>query len=107
MTRMRADNKEGTFLSPEGILRVARLARLRIDSADLGRWVEQMERIVEHVRQLGEIAESDLPAVLAPSETTLRLDQPEPGSGREELSRNAGAMLHGLVPVPRVVDPAR
>jgi aspartyl-tRNA(Asn)/glutamyl-tRNA(Gln) amidotransferase subunit C len=107
MTWMLGDDTQEGFLSPEGIRRVARLAKLRIDSGDAGRWVEQMERIVEHVRTLREIPDSDLPATAPPSETTLRLDEATPGAGREELTKNAGVMLHGLVPVPRVVDPAR
>ncbi len=107
MTAMRGNEKEEAFLSPEGVRRVARLARLRIDSADLGRWVEQLERIVEHVRHLREIPDSDLPRTIPPPATTLRLDEPEAGDGRDELAKNAGSIVHGLVPVPRVVGPAR
>jgi aspartyl-tRNA(Asn)/glutamyl-tRNA(Gln) amidotransferase subunit C len=103
---MRSDAEEG-FLSPEGIGRIARLARLRIDPGDLGRWGEQMERIVEYVRRLREIPESELPEPSTPHNTTLRLDEASLGTGREELLTNAGKMAHGLVPVPRVVDPAR
>jgi len=95
------------FLSPEGVARIARLARLRIDPLDLGRWGEQMERIVEHVRQLREIAEEELPEPRRPPETTLRLDEATPVQGREALLANAGKVAHGLVPVPRVVDTGR
>ena len=105
--RAMRDGAEDVFLSPEGIRHVARLARLRIDTADLGRWGEQMERIVEHVRKLTEIPDSELPEPSPPPETTLRLDEPAAGDGLAELSANAGKMAHGLVPVPRVVDPAR
>ncbi len=96
-----------TFLSPEGIERIARLARLRINPLDLGRFREQMERIVEHVRHLREIPESELPDPRRPPETTLRLDEACQGSGKESLTANAGRLAHGLVPVPRVVDSAR
>ena len=106
MTPMKG-GAEDVFLSPASIQRVARLARLRIDPAELGRWGEQMERIVDHVRKLTEIPESDLPEPLPPPETTLRLDEASAGTGRQELSANAGKLVHGLVPVPRVVDPAR
>ncbi len=106
MSAMRGD-AEDVFLSPEGIQRVARLARLRIDAGSLGRWGAQMERIVEHVQKLREIPDSELPEPSLPPETTLRLDEPTAGTGRQELEANAGQLVHGLVPVPRVVDPAR
>jgi aspartyl-tRNA(Asn)/glutamyl-tRNA(Gln) amidotransferase subunit C len=102
-----SDGTEDVFLSPEGVARIARLARLRIDPGDLGRWGEQMERIVEHVRKLREIPESELPQPSSPPETTLRLDEAEAGTGREELLTNAASVAHGLVPVPRVVDSGR
>ncbi|MGH9443582.1 MAG: Asp-tRNA(Asn)/Glu-tRNA(Gln) amidotransferase subunit GatC [Thermoanaerobaculia bacterium] len=100
-------DSEEPLLSPEGIQRIARLARLRIEPEDLGRWGVQMMRIVDHVRKLREIPDGELPEPAAPPETTLRLDEASPGDGRQELAANAGQLSHGLAPVPRVVDPAR
>jgi aspartyl/glutamyl-tRNA(Asn/Gln) amidotransferase C subunit len=103
MTAMALD----PFLSPAGVAKVARLARIEIPAGELAHWGEQVEKIVDHVNRLREIPDAELPEIADAPETTLRVDMPVAGSGSGELNRNAGEMSHGHVPVPRVVDSAR
>jgi aspartyl/glutamyl-tRNA(Asn/Gln) amidotransferase C subunit len=97
-------NKKNPFLSPEGVARIAELARLRVAEGELAAWAAQMERIVAHVDRLNEIPEQLLPEPPSPPATPLRLDEPERGEGASELACNAREMAHGQVVVPRVVE---
>ena len=106
MFRMSSDSKPA-FLSPAGIRRVARLARLDLTPEELSVIAPQLESIVAHMEKIAEIAEKDLPGTDVPPPTPLRADRAVPGEGLRELAENAGKIVHGHVPVPRVVDSAR
>ncbi len=95
---------ENPFLTPEGIARVAELARLRVAPEELAAWAVQMRRIVAHVDRLREIPEHLLPESAPTFDTTLRADVPCAGDGAEEIERNAGQQAHRHVVVPRVVE---
>jgi aspartyl-tRNA(Asn)/glutamyl-tRNA(Gln) amidotransferase subunit C len=106
MFRMTSDPK-AAFLTPSGIERIARLARLRLDAADFDVLAPQLQDILGHIEKIAEIPESALAETAPPPATPLRDDRPVAGDGWAELSENAGATAHGHVPVPRVVDSAR
>lgn len=106
MFRMSSD-PAAAFLSPSGIERVARLARLKMDPAEFAHLAPQLRSIVGHIEKLAEIPEEALGEAGAPPPTTLRADHAVRGDGRAELEENARATAHGHVPVPRVVDSAR
>ena len=106
MLRMSADPR-ATFLTPSGVARVARLARLELAPDEFARLAPQLESIVAHIEKIAEIPDAELPEPDPPRDTPLRADTPVPGDGREEIAANARAIAHGLVPVPRVVDAAR
>jgi aspartyl/glutamyl-tRNA(Asn/Gln) amidotransferase C subunit len=106
MFRMTSDPK-AVFLSPSGIERIARLARLRLDAEEFGVLAPQLRDILGHIEKIAEIPESALAEAPMPPATPLRPDHAVVGDGWAELSENAGATAHGHVPVPRVVDSAR
>lgn len=95
------------FLSPAGVERTARLARLALEPGEFARLVPQLRSILLHIERIAEIPEADLPAPEAPPETTLRPDRAVAGDGKRELERNSGVIVHGHIPVPRVVDASR
>ena len=98
---------ENPFLSREGVERVARLARLRLEPGEAAELAPKLEHILAHIERIGEIPEAELPEPEASPATPLRADQPVPGTGRAEIARNAAVTAHGLVPVPRVIDANR
>jgi aspartyl-tRNA(Asn)/glutamyl-tRNA(Gln) amidotransferase subunit C len=102
-----AFDPKNEFLSPDGAERIARLARLRLDSHEFATLAPQLETIVGHIERIAEIPESDLPEPELPSATTLRADRAEAGRGLDELAKNAARLAHGHVLVPRVIDAAR
>jgi aspartyl/glutamyl-tRNA(Asn/Gln) amidotransferase C subunit len=106
MFRMTSDPK-AAFLSPSGIERIARLARLRLDAAEFDVLAPQLRDILGHIEKIAEIPESALAETVPPPATPMRSDHPAAGDGWAELSANAGVTAHGHVPVPRVVDSAR
>ena len=98
---------ENPFLTREGVERIARLARLRLDPAEADAIAPKLEHILAHIERINEIPDAELPEAPPVPPTPLRDDRAVPDAGREELSRNAAVTAHGLVPVPRVVDAAR
>ena len=89
-----------------GIVRnVAQLARLSLPEEELGRWTEQLGRIVSYIDQIEAIRE-DSAGAEAPDTlpaTPIREDEPRPGYGREALEGNAPRKFRGFGVVPRVV----
>jgi aspartyl/glutamyl-tRNA(Asn/Gln) amidotransferase C subunit len=100
-----AGSREDPFLTPDGVAKIARLARIEGTGSDLALWAAQMEKVVAHVRRINEIPEELLPPADPPAATPQRPDESRPGGGREELVRNAAELRHGHVPVPLVIDP--
>jgi len=91
-----------------GIVRsVAQLSRLSLPEEDLGRWTDQLGRIVSYIDQIEAIPEeagseaSDGSDDVPP--TPVRPDEPRPGYGREALETNAPRRFQGFGVVPRVV----
>ncbi len=92
-------------ISTDEVRRIARLARLTLDDAEVVRLAEDLGRILEYVSH---IAELELPAgevVPEGSTADLRDDSPRPGLAREQVEANAPAMERGHFIVPRVVGP--
>ncbi|HET7452014.1 MAG TPA: Asp-tRNA(Asn)/Glu-tRNA(Gln) amidotransferase subunit GatC [Thermoanaerobaculia bacterium] len=98
---------ENPFLSREGVERIARLARLRLDPGEAADIAPKLEHVLAHIERIAEIPDAELPEAAAAPATPLRDDVAVPDAGREELLRNAAVTAHGLVPVPRVVDASR
>ena len=99
----------------EAVLHVARLAQLELpadagerllDDAALGQLARELDRILEHVADLGQL---DLTGVEptahgVPLPSRLRSDEPEAPLDRERALASAPAPLEGAFSVPKVVE---
>jgi aspartyl-tRNA(Asn)/glutamyl-tRNA(Gln) amidotransferase subunit C len=85
------------------VRKIAVLARLTVDEADLPRLADQLSRIVAYVDQLEQIPETATVGELLPPATPVRPDAPEAGGGRAALEENAPKLMHGYGAGPRVV----
>lgn len=85
---------------------IARLARLRLDDAELDRYAEQLGEIVAYVEKLEEL---DLEAAEGVSHvrelaTPFRPDEPHPSLERAEALANAPDAEDPFFRVPRVIE---
>lgn len=79
------------MIEREQVLHVARLARLRLDEAELDRATEQLSGILEHVDKLAELDLDGVPPTshVVPLENVLRPDRAVPSLDRETALRDA------------------
>jgi aspartyl-tRNA(Asn)/glutamyl-tRNA(Gln) amidotransferase subunit C len=95
----------------ETVAKIASLARIRMDAADLDRMVPELNGILGWVEQLGEVDVTGVEPMTAviPQKLRLREDvvdaDPLTGGGvREEVLANAPAPEHGFFGVPKVIE---
>ena len=79
------------MIDRDQVLHVARLARLRLDDAELERMAGELSVIIEHVERINEL---DLDEVEPTShvvglENVLRADEPRPSLSRERALEQA------------------
>jgi aspartyl-tRNA(Asn)/glutamyl-tRNA(Gln) amidotransferase subunit C len=95
----------------ETVAKIASLARIRMDQADLDRMVPELNGILGWVEQLGEVDVTGVEPMTAviPQKLRLREDvvdaDPLTGGGvREAVLANAPAPEHGFFGVPKVIE---
>ena len=93
------------------VARIASLARIAMDDAELDRMVPELNNILNWVEQLGEVDVSGVEPVTAviPNRLRLRDDvvnaDPLTGGGkRDAVLANAPAAEHGFFAVPKVIE---
>ncbi|MCX9147224.1 Asp-tRNA(Asn)/Glu-tRNA(Gln) amidotransferase subunit GatC [Erythrobacter sp. WG] len=93
------------------VVRIASLARIRMDDAALERMVPELNGILQWVEQLGEVDVTGIEPMAAVIPNTLRLREdvvdadPLTGGGkREDVLANAPAAEHGFFGVPKVIE---
>lgn len=93
------------------VAKIASLARIRMDDAELERMVPELNGILKWVEQLGEVDCSGVEPMTAVIPNTLRLRQDvvnaDPltgGDRRDDILANAPAPEHGFFGVPKVID---
>lgn len=86
----------------EDVARVARLAELAVSDEELPALVQQMERIVGFVEQLGEVHDDEAasPFVAGPDATPLREDIVRPAELAYPVAEMAPEFAHGFFVVP-------
>jgi aspartyl-tRNA(Asn)/glutamyl-tRNA(Gln) amidotransferase subunit C len=91
-------------VSSDDIVRVARLAELAVDEAELPALAAQMDRIVRFVAQLGELddLEDAPPFIAGPEQVLLRPDLPQPGGLSRLPATFAPEFIDGFFVVPRL-----
>lgn len=93
------------------VAKIASLARIRMDDAQLERMVPELNGILQWVEQLGEVDVSGIAPMAAVIPNTLRLrddvvdaDPLTGGGKREDVLANAPAAEHGFFGVPKVIE---
>lgn len=87
------------------VLKVARLARLRLSPGDVTLFQGQLGRVLEHVAELGalELSSVEPTAHVQARSNVLRPDEPASSGCAEELLANAPARDGDFFGVPRVL----
>jgi aspartyl-tRNA(Asn)/glutamyl-tRNA(Gln) amidotransferase subunit C len=85
---------------------VANLARIELTPEETARFQEQLDQVLDYVRQLEELdVEGVEPTAHAfPVENVFREDVPRPGMKPEEAERNAPSWRKGQFGVPRILE---
>jgi aspartyl-tRNA(Asn)/glutamyl-tRNA(Gln) amidotransferase subunit C len=93
------------------VAKIASLARIRMDDAELERMVPELNGILQWVEQLGEVDVAGIEPMAAVIPNTLRLrddvvdaDPLTGGGKREDVLANAPAAEHGFFGVPKVIE---
>jgi aspartyl-tRNA(Asn)/glutamyl-tRNA(Gln) amidotransferase subunit C len=88
------------------VRRVAQLARLRLDEAELATMQQQLSRILEHIALLHEVDVRGVPSTAQVTDlaNALRPDQVRPSLPVAAALQNAQDTQEGLFRVPAVFD---
>lgn len=95
-----------TAISREDVAHLARLARLDLAPDELDHYAVQLERIVEAVARVGEVAAEDVEPMSHPVPLTnvFRPDTVQPSLPREAVLEQAPATQDERFRVPRILD---
>ncbi len=95
-------------ITPEEVLKIAKLANLRLSDEDTARYAKDLEEILDYVGQLNELDTSGvepMAQVLHEADATpLREDAPGPSFEQETALRCAPLAGAGHFKVPKVID---
>jgi len=110
MVRCGAANAFAMSITREEVAKIASLARIRMDEAELDRMVPELNNILGWVEQLGEVDTSSVEPMTAVIPQAMRLrddvvdaDPLTAGGRREDVLANAPAAEHGFFGVPKVI----
>lgn len=93
-------------LSSEAVLKVARLARLKLTGDELARFSVQLDRVLEHMADLAGLQTADVvPTAHASVQgNVLRDDIPAPETAIEALLTNLPEREGPYAKVPKVIE---
>ena len=88
------------------VLRIARLARVRISEAESEALSGELSNILDWVEQLGEVDTDRVPPMtsVVAMRPPLREDAVTDGGRPEDVVKNAPEGAHGFFTVPKVVE---
>lgn len=88
------------------VAKIARLARLKVDDAQLEPMVRELNNILAFVEQLNEVKTDGVPPLTSVVETRLKMrdDVVTDGGQPEKILANAPAAESGFFTVPKVVE---
>jgi len=93
------------MIDRDQVLHVARLARLRLDDAEVERMAAELSGILDHIERIGELDLTGVPPTSHVVEVAnaLREDEPRPSLDREVALSQAPARTEDgfLVPSPQ------
>lgn len=92
-------------ITPEVVLKVARLARLDLTAEELARTTTQLADMLEHFRDIDKLDLADVAPMTQPHplKNILRDDVIVPGLDRQEVLDNAPAAQDGRFRVPPTI----
>lgn len=93
-------------LTPDDVLKVARLSRLKLTPADQARFAEQLGQILDYVHLLDEIDTSPVEPMAHAGDVlnVFRPDTPCPSLGREQALANAPKSNGKYFLVPPILE---
>ena len=93
-------------IDSEEVRRIAHLARLGIDEADVEQYAEELTRILDFVQQLDEADTGEVAPMSHPLDAVqrLRTDEVTEGDRREAFLELAPEASSGLYLVPKVIE---
>ncbi len=93
-------------LKIEDVRKIAHLARLQIDDADVDQYATELSNILNLVEQMNQVDASGIVPLAHPMEATqrLRLDEVTEHDQREKFQSIAPDVKNGLYRVPRVIE---
>lgn len=93
-------------LSERDVDHVARLARLEITAEERGRYLKQLNAVLEHASGLAllDVTGVEPTAHILPLSDVWREDTPAPGLTREEALANAPDKSKGCFRVPKIME---
>jgi aspartyl-tRNA(Asn)/glutamyl-tRNA(Gln) amidotransferase subunit C len=88
------------------VARVARLARIEIEDAEMAPLAAELSHILGWIEQLNEVDTNGVEPMtsVAPMQLTMRPDEVTDGDRRDEVLANAPAREDGYFVVPKVVE---
>ena len=93
-------------LDNEEIKKIANLARLQIDAADIPGYAENLSNILELVVQMDSVNTDDVTPMAHPLDAVqrLRVDEVTEQDQREHFQEHAPKVQDGLYLVPKVIE---
>ncbi|GAA4921033.1 aspartyl/glutamyl-tRNA(Asn/Gln) amidotransferase subunit C [Stackebrandtia albiflava] len=94
-----------TAISRDEVAHLAHLARLDVTEAELDRFAQQLDVILQSVQRIGEVAADDIPPTshAVPLTNVYRADEPVPGLSREAALAGAPDVAEDRFRVPRIL----
>lgn len=98
-----ADRDSGEMID---VRDVAHLARMNITDAEAALFQEQLDQVLDHVRELGQLnLENIEPTAHAVAvQNVFRADEERPGMAHDAVMANAPQARNGLFMVPRILE---
>ncbi len=93
-------------ITRETVLKIARLANLRLTEEEIARFSEQLEHILDYIHKLKQLDTAGVPetAYAIPQTNVWREDQPQPSLDRSEVLAGAPDVQDGCFRVPRIIE---
>ena len=93
-------------ISSDEVKKVARLARLELNESQVNQHAEQLEKILEYIRQLEKINTENIPCTTRAIEVAnvLRKDEKKDYENSEELLDLAPARENKFFKVPKIIN---
>tara|TARA_Y100001968_G_C19128302_1_gene605401 strand:+ start:201 stop:494 length:294 start_codon:yes stop_codon:yes gene_type:complete len=95
-----------TKISKEEVKKVAKLARLELNEDEISNHAEQLEKILDYVKQLEKINTDNVPCTTRAIEVTnvLRKDEKREYKNTEELLNLAPSREENFFKVPKIME---